>query len=195
VHPVGERALSRRVARRLGYWRRTARTQWCLRRNFTSHGPRGAIFGAVRFLVDGTAIVGEHFVVEGYDAKVSIKVAEAASLIIGDDVFLNGGVSIEAWREVRIGSNVLMAPYASIIDDDRHEMEPGARRDKGPVIVGDNVWLGRNVAVLPGVRIGDGSVIGANSVVSRDIPAGCFAAGAPARVIRNLDRSADWVRR
>jgi maltose O-acetyltransferase len=183
------------VARRLGYWRRTARTQWCLRRNFTSHGPRGAIFGAVRFLVDGTAIVGEHFVVEGYDAKVSIKVAEAASLLIGDDVFLNGGVSIEAWREVRIGSNVLMAPYASIIDDDRHEMEPGTRRDKGPVIVGDNVWLGRNVAVLPGVRIGDGSVIGANSVVSRDIPAGCFAAGAPARVIRNLDRSADWVRR
>jgi acetyltransferase-like isoleucine patch superfamily enzyme len=195
VHPVGERALSRRVARRLGYWRRIARTQCCLRRNFTSHGPRGAIFGAVRFLVDGTAIVGEHFVVEGYDAKVSIKVAEAASLLIGDDVFLNGGVSIEAWREVRIGSNVLMAPYASIIDDDRHEMEPGARRDKGPVIVGDNVWLGRNVAVLPGVRIGDGSVIGANSVVSRDIPAGCFAAGAPARVIRNLDRSADWVRR
>jgi acetyltransferase-like isoleucine patch superfamily enzyme len=195
VHRVGERALSRRVARRLGYWRRTARTQCCLRRNFTSHGPRGAIFGAVRFQVDGTAIVGEHFVVEGYDAKVSIKVAEAASLIIGDDVFLNGGVCIEAWREVRIGSNVLMAPYASIIDDDRHEMEPGTRRDKGPVIVGDNVWLGRNVAVLPGVRIGDGSVIGANSVVSRDIPAGCFAAGAPARVIRNLDRSADWVRR
>lgn len=195
MRPVREQALPRRAARRLAYWRRNARSHWCLRRNFTSFGPRAAIFGAVRFRVAGTATVGAHFVVEGYDAKVSIKVAPDARLVIGDDVFLNGGVSIEAWREVRIGSNVLMAPYASIIDDDRHEAAAGSRRDKGPVVVGDNVWLGRNVAVLPGVRIGDGSVVGANSVVSRDIPAGCFAAGAPARVIRNLDHAPDWVRR
>lgn len=195
MHAVRERAWPRRAARRLAYWQRCARSYWCLRRAFTSFGPRAAIFGAVRFRVAGTATAGAHFVVEGYDAKVSIKVAPDASLVIGDDVFLNGGVSIEAWREVRIGSNVLMAPYASIVDDDLHEVEAGSRRDKGPVVVGDNVWLGRNVAVLPGVRIGDGSVVGANSVVSRDIPAGCFAAGAPARAIRKLDHAPDWVRR
>jgi maltose O-acetyltransferase len=145
--------------------------------------------------VEGTATVGDHLVIEGYDAKVSIKVAPGATLAIADDVYLNGGVSIEVFHEVRIGSNVLMAPYSSIIDDAAHEAEPGAPRFKGPVTVGNNVWLGRNVAVLPGVTIGDGSVIGANSVVSRDIPPACFAAGAPARVIRKLELADGWVRR
>jgi maltose O-acetyltransferase len=61
-------------------------------------------------------------------------------------------------------------------------------------VVGSNVWLGRSVAVMPGVTIGDGSVIGANSVVTRDIPPGSFAAGAPAQVIRKLGIPDGWVR-
>jgi maltose O-acetyltransferase len=95
---------------------------------------------------------------------------------------------------MRIGDHALIAPFASIVDENRHEAEPGSSRAKGPVIVGNNVWLGRNVAVLPGTTIGDGSVIGANSVVSRDIPPNCFAAGAPARVIRKLEIPEGWVR-
>ena len=113
---------------------------------------------------------------------------------IGDDVYLNGGVSIEVYHEVRIGSHVLMAPYSSIIDDALHEVEPGASRFKGPVVVGSNVWLGRNVAVLPGVTIGDGSVVGANSVVTRDIPRRARRRGAR-RVIRKLELADGWVRR
>lgn len=88
-----------------------------------------------------------------------------------------------------------MAPFASIIDNDRHEVEPGAVLYKGPTIVGNNVWLGRNAAVMPGVTVGDGSVIGVNSVVTRDIPPNSFAAGAPARVIRKLEIPGGWVRR
>ena len=120
--------------------------------------------------------------------------ARGATLSIGDDVYLNGGASIEVFHEVRIGSNVLITQYSSIIDDAVHEAEPGAPRFKGPVVIGSNVWLGRNVAVLPGVTIGDGSVVGANSVVARDIPPACFAAAAPARVVRKLELADGWVR-
>ena len=62
------------------------------------------------------------------------------------------------------------------------------------MVIGNNVWLCRNVCIMPGVTVGDGSVIGANSIVTRDIPAGVFAAGSPAKVIRQLDLPEGWVR-
>ena len=131
--------------------------------------------------------------VEGLVA-VTIKVDPGARLSIGDRVYMNSGTSIEAYHELIIGNNVLMAPFASIIDDDRHQVEPGSVQYKGPTIVGNNVWLGRNVAVLPGVTIGDGAVIGANSVVTKSIPPNTFAAGSPAQVLRKLDIPEKWQR-
>ena len=74
---------------------------------------------------------------------------------------------------MRIGNNTILAPNVSILDHDRHEVQPGAKMYHGPVVIGNNVWLCRNVCVMPGVTIGDGSVIGANSVVTKDIPAAC----------------------
>jgi len=159
-----------------------------------SFGSHPDMRGNVCFEVKGRAVFGHGFVGDGHAGAVSIKVGRDATLLVGDRVFLNSGVIIEAWHEVRIGNDVMMAPLASIIDDSRHEIEPGAIRYKGPVVIGNNVWLTRNVSVLPGVSIGDGSVIGANSVVSRDIPPNSFAAGAPARVIRELAIPDGWVR-
>jgi acetyltransferase-like isoleucine patch superfamily enzyme len=191
---MAERTIYQRGADRFRYERRRLRTRHQLRRAFGSCGPDSAIFGAVRFVVDGTATVGEHFVVMAEDAKTTIKVGPGATLTMGDHVAMNAGVCIEAWHDVQIGSHVLMAPYVFIIDDDRHELEPGSVRHRGPVIIGNNVWLGRNVAVLPGATIGDGSAIGANSVVTGHIPAESFAAGTPARVIRKLELADGWVR-
>ncbi len=57
---------------------------------------------------------------------------------------------------------------------------------KGPVVIGNNVWLGNNVCVMPGVTIGDGAIIGANSVVTHDVPAYAVAAGVPAKIIKQL---------
>ena len=132
--------------------------------------------------------------VEGLVA-VTIKVDPGARLSIGDRVYMNSGTSIEAYHELTIGNDVLIGPFASIIDDDRHQAEPGAAQYKGPTTVGNNVWLGRNAAVLLGVTIGDGAVIGANSVVTKSIPPNSFAAGAPAQVLRKLDVPEGWVRR
>jgi len=153
------------------------------------------ILGKVSFRLDGKAFFGDWFAAEGLVVAIKISVAKTATLSIGDHVYMNAGTSIEAWHDVQIGSHVLMAPFASIIDDDRHEVEPDAVLYKGPTIVGNNVWLGRNAALMPGVTVGDGSVIGVNSVVTRDIPPNSFAAGAPARVIRKLEIPSGWVRR
>jgi acetyltransferase-like isoleucine patch superfamily enzyme len=163
------------------------------------HGPgvfgkRPVIQGRVHFRFRGSARIGDQFMCEGTNAGVLIKVAPGGVLTAGQGLYMNAGASIEVFHEVRIGDHVLIAAFASIIDDDRHEVEPGSATYKGPVVVGNNVWIGRNAAVLPGVTIGDNSVIGANSVVSRDVPPGCFAAGAPARVIRKLEIPGGWWR-
>ena len=160
-----------------------------------SFGPRPLLRGKLCFRFDGTVTIGADFDVDGLIMPVSISVVRGASLSIGDQVYMNAGTSIEVWHEVRIGSNCQFGPFASVIDDDRHEVEPGAILHKGPTILGNNVWLGRSAAVMPGVTVGDGSVIGANSVVTRDIPPNCFAAGSPAKVIKKLELPDGWVRR
>lgn len=159
-----------------------------------SFGKRAEMRGRICLELRGRAVFGDGFITDGHVAGVCIKVARGATLIVGDYVATNGGVMIEAWHEVRIGNNVRIAPFVSILDDNRHEVEPGAILYKGPIVIGDNVWLGRNVAVLPGVSIGAGSVIAANSVVSKDIPANSLAVGAPARVLRALDIPEGWLR-
>ena len=149
--------------------------------------------GKAHFHFCGTTHIGDRFTVEGLVA-VTIKVEPGASLFIGDGVYMNAGASIYAYHDLIIGNNVLMAPFVYIIDDDTHQVEPGSAQHKGPIIVGNNVWLGRNVAVLSGVTIGDGAVIGANSVVTKSIPPNSFAAGSPAQVLRKLDIPQGWLR-
>jgi acetyltransferase-like isoleucine patch superfamily enzyme len=156
-------------------------------------GKRAQIIGKANLQLRGTTRIGDQFMIEGTVA-VLIKVAPGAYLSVGDNVYMNSGTSIEVYHEVIIGSNVLMAPFVSIIDDDCHQAEPDSTPYKGPTIVGSNVWLGRNTVVLPGASIGDGAVIGANSVVTGSIPPNTFAAGSPAQVLRKLEIPDGWVR-
>lgn len=153
------------------------------------------IRGKVRFRIRGAAVFGYRFTALGDAADVRITVADGARLTVGDHVALNYGVSIDVWHDVRIGNKVMLAPYVSVMDDNRHELEPGTSLYNGPTIIGDNVWVGANVTILPGVTIGAGSVIGGHSVVSRDIPPNSFAAGSPARVIRGINVPDGWSHR
>lgn len=151
--------------------------------------------GKVKFHVRGEAAFGERFTVLGSPLPVRISVERGGRLMVGDHVAVNCGVVIDAWHDVRIGNKVMIAPNVTILDDNRHEIEPGAPLCHGPTVIEDNVWLAGNVTVLPGVTIGAGSVIAGHSVVSRDIPPNSFAGGTPAKVIKSLNIPNGWSHR
>jgi acetyltransferase-like isoleucine patch superfamily enzyme len=116
-------------------------------------------------------------------------IAPGRGLTLSDDVDLALDVYIETSGGVEIGARVLVGPRTCIFSAN-HSVPLGrgrifgAGRADAPVVIGDDVWLGANVIVLPGVRIGEGAVIGAGSVVTRSIPAMTVAVGNPARVLR-----------
>ena len=108
---------------------------------------------------------------------------------IGENFFANMNCVILDGAKVSFGDNVFIAPNCGFYTAG-HPLD-AERRNQGleyayPITVGDNVWIGANVSVLPGVSIGDNSVIGAGSVVTRSIPANVLAAGNPCRVIREI---------
>lgn len=90
---------------------------------------------------------------------------------------------------VRIGHRVMFGPYVSIFAA-THEVEVQSRRDyieyAGPVVIGDDCWVGGNVTIMPGVTIGKGCTIGAGSVVTRSIPDFSVAIGSPAKVVKKV---------
>lgn len=108
---------------------------------------------------------------------------------IGNDFFANMNLIILDGAKVTIGNNVYIAPNVGIYTAG-HPFDV-KQRNEGleyayPVTIGNNVWIGAQVAILPGVTIGNNSVIGAGSIVSRDIPSGVLAVGNPCRVIREI---------
>ncbi|HHT94427.1 MAG TPA: sugar O-acetyltransferase [Clostridia bacterium] len=109
---------------------------------------------------------------------------------VGDNFFLNVNCRLMDSGKITIGNNVFIAPDVCIITE-VHSMIV-EERIQGleytyPVTIGDNVWISTGAHILPGVTIGDNSVIGAGSVVTKDIPANCLAVGNPCRVIRKLN--------
>lgn len=126
----------------------------------------------------------------GINRACFLSAGENAILQIGDDCGFSGAV-ISANQHIEIGQRVMCGVNVTITDCDRHPLDAVARFEghpgvSMPVKIGDDVWLGMNVIVLKGVHIGDGSVVAANSVVTKDIPAGSLAAGQPAKVVRAL---------
>lgn len=108
---------------------------------------------------------------------------------IGARTFVNFGLMALDVATISIGDDVQIGPNVQLLTP-THPLDPDLRRAKWeaaePIVIGDNVWLGGGVIVLPGVTIGENSVIGAGAVVSRDIPANVVAVGNPARVIRSV---------
>ena len=113
-------------------------------------------------------------------------------LTVGARTFINFNLTALDVAAITIGDDVQIGPNVQLLTP-THPLETEARRDKleaaQPITIGNNVWLGGGVIVLPGVSIGENTVVGAGSVVTRDLPANVVAVGNPARVIRELPES------
>jgi acetyltransferase-like isoleucine patch superfamily enzyme len=114
-------------------------------------------------------------------------VSDDARLTIGSFSFLGKGVEIDCGERVSIGSHVLLAP-GCFITDHNHGISAGKRIDQqgcicSPVLIEDDVWVGANAVILPGVNIGEGAVIGAGAVVTQDVDAFAVMGGVPARML------------
>jgi acetyltransferase-like isoleucine patch superfamily enzyme len=109
------------------------------------------------------------------------------NISIGKRVFINSGCRFQDQGGITIGDDCLIG-HNAVIATVQHDIAPTRRSDliPLPVVIGQNVWLGANVTVLPGVTIGNDAVIGAGSVVTKDVPALSIAVGSPARVVRTI---------
>lgn len=111
-----------------------------------------------------------------------------SNIHLGERVFFNFNCVVLDVCPVHIGDYTLFGPAVQILTP-LHPMNAELRRKEeygAPIEIGSDVWVGAGALILPGVRIGDRAVIGAGSVVTRDVPAGVFAAGNPCRVIREI---------
>ncbi|GAB3308900.1 sugar O-acetyltransferase [Geodermatophilus aquaeductus] len=128
---------------------------------------------------------------EDTEIRPPLYVDYGSNLRIGARSFANFGLVALDVAAITIGDDVQIGPNVQLLTP-THPVEPEPRRQKWeaaqPITIGDNVWLGGGVIVLPGVTIGADTVVGAGSVVTRDLPAGVVAVGNPARVVRTLER-------
>jgi acetyltransferase-like isoleucine patch superfamily enzyme len=185
----GLRALRWRLSVALHYergqlpWARTGLFLALLRRGVYVRGPFHG--NAYQMLAQGRLEVGRRTVLE---SGVTLQSA-VGRIRLGQRVYLSRGVTVGAVDLVEIGDFALVGPGCYITDGDHRFGDPDVpvpdqgMRSKGPTVLEDNVWLGANVVITSGVRIGRRSVIGANSVVIRDIPEFSVAAGNPATVV------------
>lgn len=116
--------------------------------------------------------------------------SKAAEIVIGENCGFSG-TSISAYQSVKIGEHVLCGANTVVTDFDWHPVRSKTLMASAPVVLEDNVWLGANCVVLKGVCIGENTIVGANSVVTRSLPANVLAAGNPAQVIRSLPEKKD----
>src|SRR3954452_12040545 len=169
-----------RVRVHLEFARRRAYCRWPV------HG------NVLEMLQEGRLEIGEHALLETH---VWLTAPAPGRIRIGAGTFLNLCVMIAAVELVEIGDHCMLA-NGCFVTDGNHRFDDPERpvpwqgfTSRGPTRLGDNVWLGAHVVVTSGVTIGERCVVGANSVVTADLPAGSIAAGAPAPALRAIERA------
>jgi acetyltransferase-like isoleucine patch superfamily enzyme len=150
---------------------------------------RGPMHGNVlQMLLEGRLEIGPH----AYFEPGVWLTSDTGRISIGGGTLVNLNVMIAAVDAVTIGDHCMLANGCLVTDGNHRFDDPGRPvpwqgfTSKGPVVIGDNTWLGANVVVTSGVTIGRRSVVGANSVVLDDVPPYSIAAGAPAEVLRTI---------
>lgn len=135
----------------------------------------------------GEILLGDGVSFNGTVVPVELATYESGRIEIGARTFINYGSSIASRASVKIGSDCLLGHYTFVMDNDQHDIVRHMELPRsGPVVIEDHVWIGSKVVILAGVHIGSRAVIGAGSIVTKDVPPRCVVAGNPARVLRHL---------
>jgi len=139
---------------------------------------------------------GDNCAIQTWPEYRGVKHTKMPELIIEDNVSMMRNCHVSCMNKVLIGSGSLLGDNVFITDNfhgclsmDEANLPPIERKlySKGEVIIGKNVWIGRNACVMPGVTIGDCAVVGANSVITKDVDCNTIVAGCPAREIKKLE--------
>jgi acetyltransferase-like isoleucine patch superfamily enzyme len=130
-------------------------------------GGRCSVQGLFRLFTGSTVIVGSN-----------------ARLRLGSG-YINNDVTISCFSDISIGHDAAIGPDVFIRDSDSHAIVGSSRPSTLPIVIGDHVWIGARALILKGVSIGDGAIVAAGSVVTRDVAPGTLVAGSPARYIRD----------
>jgi acetyltransferase-like isoleucine patch superfamily enzyme len=143
--------------------------------------------GRVQLSGCGEVVFGAGVSLNGTVVPVEMVTYTSGRIEIGSHTFINYGSSIAARVSVKIGSYCHLGHYTFVMDNDQHDIVRRMELPQSyPVIIEDHVWIASKAVILPGVRIGTRAVIGAGSIVTKDVPPRCVAAGNPARVLRHL---------
>lgn len=127
-----------------------------------------------------------HLIVENsFDiySGAKVYVNKGATLRLGSG-FINHNLNLSCFKSISIGKGVVISENVTFRDSDDHSIVSSQRPMTQPIIVGDHVWIGMNATILKGVRIGNGAIIAAGAVVTRDVPDNAMAGGVPARIIK-----------
>lgn len=149
------------------------------------------LVGGKHITVGNRSCIGIRAVLTAWDSYAGENFSPEIS--IGDNVSIGDDCHITAINSIRIGNNVLTGKKVTITDNSHGRTDPAsissvptarALYSAGPVIIEEGVWIGDKVTILPNVRIGKNSIVGANAVVTKDLPENCVAGGIPAKVLK-----------
>jgi acetyltransferase-like isoleucine patch superfamily enzyme len=147
-----------------------------------------------RFLNKGRISLGRHCWFREFRSRHHFAaVTEKASIEIGNGCHFNDGVNVCAARRIVIENYSGLGENVTVYDTLFHEVQEHDPVKTADVVIGRNVWVGAGSFIMPGVTIGAHSMIGAGSVVTKDIPSKVVAAGNPAKVRKTIDCQDDWI--
>ncbi len=117
-----------------------------------------------------------------------IHIFENSTLILGEG-YINNDLKLGCYKRIEIGYDVRISENVTIRDSDNHNIFSSTHVKSSPIKIGNHVWIGMNSTILKGVTIGDGAIVAAGAVVSKDVPAKCLVGGVPAKVIK---QNVEW---
>jgi acetyltransferase-like isoleucine patch superfamily enzyme len=166
-------------------------------RAYVTQRGKGLHTGIYVHWIDGVGdiIVGDNVIFDGQSSiRFASRFVDRPRLLVGDGSAIAHDCQITVGKEVRIGKHCRIASEVVITDSNGHPSEPSLRlagappadEDVRPVTIGDNVWIGRRAMIMPGVTIGEGSIVASGAIVMSDIPPYTVAAGNPARKVSSV---------